>query len=159
MITLVIGFVSLLVFGLIFGWIGVLIAGITVAILVCMPLEGYYSRELENEILLIKLKRLESSGKTYYAEKSNHKLIIAYDNRNTYGIEYEAYEEATFCGIIKIYESEGYTEPILRTFTSKPIREMWTFCPFNRVEHVLSVPKGTVIYKKDKDEEKMEVVV
>lgn len=107
----------------------------------------------------MKLKRLENSGKTYYAEKSNNRLIVAYDNSDTYDIEFEAYEEATFFGIIKIYESEDYNEPVLRTFTSNPVREIWSLCPFNMVEHVLTVPKDTVIYIKDKSEQKTDVVV
>lgn len=159
MATIFAGIILLILGGAIVGWIGFFIALALIVVLILMPLEGYEERDLEDEIPLIKLKRFENEGGVYYAEKSKYRLTIAYDNRETYDIDYEAYEEKTVVGIIKIYESEECREPTLRTFKSIPSRDAFTFCPFNKIEYVLMVPKDTVLYKKGKKVQQAEIVV
>lgn len=160
MITLYIAIVPIVLGSVIGGWLGFILMMIIAAVLVMSPLEGYYARQLESEIPLLKLKRpVNSSGACIYAEKYKRKAIIAYDNRDTYDIGFEAYEEMTLWRNIKIYESDECKQPILRVFVSDPKREMWTFCFIKRVENVLLLPKDTTFYRKNNKELNMDIVV
>ena len=160
MITIVIGFVLLIVAGLIVGWGGVVaVIAVTTAIIL-LPVEGFEERECTNEVPLIRLKRSTSKEKVYYLEKHRGKVIFAFDNCDAYDINFEAYEEDTIRGNIKIYESEQCKSPVVRVFKSEPVHtQIWTFAPFQRIEYVFLIPKGTLLYKKDKDKEQETIVV
>lgn len=159
MITLCIAIVPVVLGAVIGGWLGVILMLVITTLLVISPLEGYYYRELELEVPLLKLKRPVNSGTCFYAEKYKHKVIIAYDNRATYDIGFEAYEEKTLFGNIKIYESDECQQPELKVFVSSPKRDMWTFCFIKRVEYVLLLPKDTTLYRKNNKEINMDIVV
>ena len=159
MITLIIGIVGIFLGAVIGGWIGSILVMLLTATLVMLPLEGYYARNLKLEIPLLKLNRPVNGGACIYAEKYKHKVIVAYDNRNVYDIEFEAYEEKTVWRNIKIYESVECKYPVLRVFVSTPRRDMWTFCFIKRVENIILVPKGTTIYRNNNKEINMDVVV
>lgn len=153
------GVIVSIVTALIWGWPGFLtVAGITV-ILVLSPIEGLEDRELVSEIPLIALKRVTSNG-NYFIEKTRHKATYAFDNRSAYEINFEAYEEKTVRGLIKVYESKECDAPVLRTFKRQPVRTgAFAIAPFSVIEYVFLLPKGTVIYKKKKKEENKPKVV
>lgn len=150
MFTIMIGFFGLLLGGLIAGWIGVIIVVLLTGIAVLLPLEGYDEREFEDKIDLLKLESYNRQGVCRYVELHKNKAIYAFDNRDEYDIYFEAYEEKTLHGRIKVYESKGCSTPVLQVFKSTPSREMFTFAPFPKIEYVFLVPKGTVEDKSRK---------
>ncbi len=144
MIVLILGCVPLL---LAFSWhwiAGVVVSAICLLLLL-LPIEGFEETE-KDDIELIRLKRGKNDH-TYYIEIiGKNKVIFAYDNSDMYDLNGGAYEEDFRKGKIKVYESSECEEPILRSYTTRPSREFFTFAPFStKREYVFYVPEGTVI--------------
>ena len=156
MVTLTAGIVLSIIAGIIVGWWGFLVGvGIT-AIIILSPIEGLGARNLVAEIPLLILKRPTSNGMGYYVEKGKYKATYAFDNRDAYAIEFEAYEEKTVAGIIKVYESQECTQAVLKIFKRIPRRSSEiTFAPFPVMEYVFLVPEGMMTCKKAKNKNKV----
>lgn len=147
MITLIIGVVITLLIFLIFGWYGFIPLVIT-ALLLVLPIQGFYSPSAETMdiIKLNKGKYSKPLENTYYVYKNKNTVIYAHDVREKYNLPAEIYEEVKLRGKVKIFESEECKKPILKVYTKVTKRGDFTFAPFDVVEYVFFVPKGTVFY-------------
>ena len=157
--TLMIGVVLLIVGALIGGWTGVIIVVILTGILVLLPLEGYEEPEQIAEIKLLKLKKYNECGKTRYVERIKNEARFAFDNHERYNVNFEAYEEKSILGRIKVYESEECKAPVLRIFKFTPNRAVFTFAPFSKKEYVFLLPQGTLQVLNEKGERVEEIAV
>ena len=138
MCTLIIGTLfAAMLFGI--HWIaGTVLSGILLLIIV-LPVEGFHETEKE-DIELMRLKR-GKKGQTYYLEiTGKNKVVFAYDNSDKYDLDGGAYEEDFRKGKVKVYESNECEEPVLRTFITRPVRDMFTIAPFStKKEYVFYV--------------------
>lgn len=145
MIILIAGVVLSLLM-LIFSWkISIAVLAVTF-ILLFLPLEGYGTKSWK-KIKLLPIDDPRCEEKKYFLIANKHKVVYAYDNSEHYDLSGTAYQTVTVRGKIKIYESQECTEPILKFYEKKPIRdEGFALALFGtRREYVFYVPKGTVI--------------
>jgi len=158
MLVLVIGLpIILFAFGL--HWIAGVVASVICLLTLLLPVEGFHERECD-ELELMKLKR-GTKDHTYYIELvGKNKVVFAYDNSDMYDLNGGAYEEDFRKGKIKVYESRECDEPVLKSYISRPVREVVTFAPFStKREYVFYVPEGTVIKSKNESSSQINVEV
>jgi len=131
-------------------WIAGIILSAIFLLLVLLPIEGFHKPQVDT-LELMRLKRGKNEH-TYYIEMlGKDKVIFAYDNSDMYDLDGGAYEEGIRKGKIKVYESKVCVEPILKTYITKPVRDLFTFAPFStKREYVFYVPEGTVVNRKNK---------
>ena len=146
MITLIGGALIIAFWYALFGKIAIFI-GVPIAILcLLLPIEGYDPRTCElTELLSLKT----DDEKEYYVEYNKNKVKYAFDNSGEYNLAGDAYEEAYVKGNIKIYDSKSCTNAILKKYTTKPTRGVFTFAPFTKtkIEYIFYIPANTVKYE------------
>lgn len=152
MVTIIIGAIGV---GLFYGLIGstALYIGIPLILLIILcPVEGYNNRVCETTVLL-KLKNTYKSEKEkeYYLVYRSGRVTYAFDNSREYDLGGDAYELMAVRGKIKIYESKSCETAIMKKYTTRPTRDLFTFAPFStKVQYVFYVPDGTVYYSDKK---------
>lgn len=149
MFTIMLGCFALIFCRLCNSVIGAIIVVVLATIVMLSPIEGYEERIVDKTVVLLNLRRDNCRGTCCYVEKHKSKVTYAFDNRNVYDIMFEAYEEKTVHGRIKVYEAEECATPILKVYKSKPKREMFTFAFIPKKEYVFLLPKGTLEDRKD----------
>lgn len=145
MICIFVGIVAALIIGNFYGVMLGVIIFLAFCLLSLFPLEGFKKPNCEETIRLIKLKR--GGERTEYIERRIDKIVYAYDAREMYSLDGEAYEE-TYIPVrknIKIYVSKDCETPKLKVFKRKPNRELIVIAPFStKTEYVFYIPEGTI---------------
>ncbi|MBQ8044314.1 MAG: hypothetical protein IJ272_09275 [Clostridia bacterium] len=122
------------------------VAGIVCLILGFVPMAGFEEAVLVEEVELMPLRLEEETDKVYYAYKEDSATYsYAYDNRETYGLSGEAYQEdKIYSTHIKVYESEECVTPVLKKFESKSKVTWYTIAGmWNSEEYIFYIPVGT----------------
>ena len=121
-------------------------------ILILFPIEGYSKPQCVSEQPLVALRLEDESEKTYYIIEGQYgKCTYALDKSDEYGLEGEAYKQEEksepLVGSLEIYESKDCTQPILKTYKTRPYRGTFAIAPFStKTKYVFYVPEGTVRY-------------
>lgn len=125
-----------------------IIAGILVGLFI--PVSGYTEWKLENEIELISLSNTTAfggEGLIYVSLSADNSYTYRYEIESEFGTETS--KEYTTNTLVKksieeIEDSECET-PMLKVYSRKGKKSIWTFALFSKEEHyVFYVPEGTI---------------